>query len=410
MKIDCIKFLLLIVVVITVQSCKSGNQNNNTSKNKDTTANAVKLELVSTEIERPVFMKVAPDNSHRIFIGDLGGKIWIMENGRVLPKPFIDISSKLENKDSAMDMRAIYGFAFHPRFAENKKFYISYNAPSPNAKHKCEIAVGEFRVSDTNADSATVSSERRVFTLDDKNVGPDNSEIEFGPDGYLYVSIGDHGETEQKEYENEYAQKLNNLLGKMLRIDIDKTPYAIPAGNPFVNNKNARPEIWATGLRRFWRFSFDPNTRQMIGGDVGDHMQEEIDIIEKGGNYGWPVKEGDSMYLKNSKADTSKFVAPINTYAHKDGICVIGGYIYQGNELPFLHNKYMFADYNGNLFYLEKMEDGSWLRKQLKVANLPADPFLIFSCGLDEKNELYVMGALNQKAGLKGVIYKLVKA
>ncbi|MGN6617763.1 MAG: PQQ-dependent sugar dehydrogenase [Ilyomonas sp.] len=396
---------LMVVSIIVCASCNAGKGKDSTATT-DSSANAVKLQLVTYDIPRPVAMKASPDHSHRLFISDLSGKIWIMKNGRLSEKPFIDIGNKLENKDSAMDMRAMFSMAFHPKFEENGKFYLCYNAPSKDSKNKCQIVVSEFHVSNTNPDSASLLTEKRVFALEENNVGVNNSEIEFGPDGYLYIAIGDHGELEQKDYEKEYAQKPNSLLGKILRIDVDKTPYAIPADNPFVNDKKCRPEIWASGFRRLWRFSFDPVTGQMIGGDVGDKMQEEVDIITKGGNYGWPVKEGDSMYLKNSSTDTSNFVKPINTYSHKDGICVIGGYVYHGNSLPFLNNKYVFADYNGNLFSLEK-NTKEWLRKPLQIKNKPADTFLIFSCGMDDKNELYVMGALNEKTGLKGVIYKL---
>ena len=168
--------------------------------------------------------------------------------------------------------------------------------------------------------------------------------------------------------------------------------------------------LWSCiGAPRFWRFSFDPQSHILIGGEVGDKTEEEIDIITKGANYGWPITEGDSLLVNNSGVDTKSFTAPINTYTRKDGICVIGGSFYYGDSIPFLKNKYVFADYRETLFTLTKNEQGTWTRQTLKVLNMPADPFLIFSCNVDDHNELNLMGVLNTKTGSKGVVYKIVK-
>ncbi|MEJ7683429.1 MAG: PQQ-dependent sugar dehydrogenase [Segetibacter sp.] len=319
-------------------------------------------------------MAVAPDNTDRLFISDLSGKIFILQNERVLPTPFIDVSSKLEQKDTAASMRAIFSMAFHPDFAANKKFYICYNAPASDTADKCKLMISEFRTRNDNPDIADLSSERKVFEADGSSIGVDDCQIAFGPDGYLYISIGDNGTPLEKRE----AQRLNSFLGKLLRIDVNKTPYAIPPDNPFVGNKNVRPEIWSYGLRRLWRFSFDPETHLLFGADIGDKMQEEIDIIQKGGNYGWPIEEGDSLAVKNTTADTSKFIAPLNAYSHKDGICVIGGNIYHGNELPFLKGKYVFADLNGSLFSLSENPNKKWIRQPIKLLNPPTDPLKHF--------------------------------
>lgn len=367
-------------------------------------SNAVKYQLVTNAINSPVQMVAPPDNTDRLFISDLSGKIFILKDGKLLPKPFIDVSSILEQKDTSGSMRAIFSMAFHPGFTSNKKFYICYNAPASDTSDKCKLMISEFRASNNNPDLADLSTRREVLEVNGSTVGVDGCQISFGPDdGYLYVAVGDNGTPLEKRE----AQHLNSYLGKLLRIDVNKKPYGIPADNPFVNNKNSKPEIWSYGLRRLWRFSFDPQTHILLGADVGDKTEEEIDIIQKGGNYGWPVKEGDSLAVKNI-ADTSGFIAPINTYSHKYGICIIGGSIYHGNEIPFLQNRYVFADFNGSLFTLTKDSNQKWTRQPLTLINPSAGPLTIFSVDKDKNNELYVLGVQKTKAGSKGAIYKLV--
>lgn len=397
-------FSLLAISIIACNSTGKGKKDEKKLNAVTDSSNTVKYQLITDAIKSPVQMVVAPDNTDRLFISDLGGKIFILQNGRILPKPFIDVSSKLEQKDTTASMRGIFSMAFHPDFAVNRKFYICYNAPVSDTSEICKLKVSEFKASNNNLNSADLSSEREVFEAEGKTIGLDDCQIAFGPDGYLYISIGDNGTPLEKRE----AQHLNSFLGKLLRIDVNKNPYAIPPDNPLINNKNARPEIWAYGLRRLWRFSFDPETKLLFGADVGDKTQEEIDIIQKGGNYGWPIKEGDSLAVKNTTADTSNFIAPINTYSHTDGICIIGGNIYHGNELPFLKDKYLFADLNGKLFSLSKSANEKWTRQSIKLANPPTDPLIIYSLDEDKNNEIYVLGVLLNPAGSKGAIYKIV--
>ncbi len=406
MKLFTVSFVLplLAIGIIACNSTSSGKKDEKKLNVEAASSNAVQYQLITNAIKSPVQMVFAPDNTNRLFVSDLGGKIFILQNGKLLPTPFIDVSSKLEQKDTTAAMRAVFSMVFHPDYAVNKKFYICYNAPASDTADKCKLMISEFRASNDNPDIADFSSERKVFETDGSTVGVDDCQIAFGPDGYLYISIGDNGTPLEKRE----AQHLNSFLGKMLRIDVNKMPYAIPEDNPFVGDKNVRPEIWSYGLRRLWRFSFDPETHLLFGADVGDKMQEEIDIIQKGGNYGWPIEEGDSLAVKNTTADTSKFIAPLNTYSHKDGICVIGGNMYYGNELPFLKGKYVFADLNGSLFSLSKNTGEKWIRQPIKLLNPPTDPLNIFSFDRDKNNELYVLGVLNTSAGSKGAIYKLV--
>lgn len=400
------RYFCLVYLFILCAACNSSvqkNQKQNISESSDSVG--VKLELITSAINMPVQLSASPDSSHRLFLADLSGKIWILKDGSLQPKPFLNITNKLEQRDTSAQVRAMFGFAFHPQFAINKKIYVSYNAPTPASdSNDCKLVISEFTVSSSNADSVNVSSERRILEFEGHGIDDDACEIAFGPDGYLYVSMGDN----HTPFKERQAQNLNSLLGKVLRIDVNKKPYGIPPDNPFVDVKNARPEIWAYGLRRFWRFSFDPQSHILIGGEVGDVTAEEVDIINKGANYGWPIKEGDSLVVPNSTADIKSFTAPINSYSHKVGICVIGGNFYYGDSIPLLKNKYVFADFGGSIFTLTKNEQGIWIRQAVKILNKPSDPFLIFSCNIDEHNELYVMGVLNTDKGYKGVVYKVV--
>lgn len=367
----------------------------------------IKFEIVTNTIEVPVELNVSPDNTHRMFITDNSGKVWILKNGSLLSKPFFNIFNKLGKPDKASLLGSIFSVAFHPQFSKNRKFYVCYNAPSTIDTKRCKLVVAAFTTSKTNPDLADLEIEHRVLELEGKNINHNGAQIAFGPDGYLYISIGDDslGDSTYKYR----AQNLNFLNGKILRIDVNKTPYAIPPDNPFIAIKNTKPEIWAYGFRKMWRFCFDPATHQLIGADVGHAKEEEIDIVTKGANYGWPVKEGDSSFEKTDSNNKSTYTSPINTYTHKDGICIIGGSFYYGKEIPLLKNKYVFGDFNGSMFALNKNTGGKWIRQPLKIINKPMDPFLICGCNVDENNELFVMGYLNTKTGYKGAVYKSVK-
>lgn len=393
--------------LIFMTACNSTDEKKPAENDTTTTTgpDSVKLQLVTMAINAPAEMNAVPDNSHRLFFTDLGGKILILKNDSVSPKPFLDISNRLEQKDTSLERRALFGMAFHPQFAANGKFYLCYNAPTSIKENICKLVVSEFTADKNDAAVADTSSERRVFELEGKDAYELSAEIAFGPDGYLYISIADQGNAAHKFV----AQDMNELGGKLLRIDVDKTPYAIPADNPYVGMKDKRPEIWASGFRRLWRFSFDKRTKQLFGGDVGQEKQEEIDIIQKGANYGWPVKEGDSVFNNKLASTNTVYTAPINAYPHSVGVCAIGGNFYYGTAIPSLKNKYVFADFNGSMFTLTQNAQHVWLRQPIKILNKPADPFLISSCDIDENNEPYVMGFLNTKDGFKGVVYKMVK-
>lgn len=398
--------LLCALLIVCISSCNMADQKHQQGNITAVTDSIkVKLELVTNAVNLPVQISTAPDGTHRLFISELAGKIWILKNDSLQPKPFLDIATKLEQKDSSAESRGMFSMVFHPQFSANRKFYVCYNAPTNIDTNICKFVVSEFTANANDPDVADINSERRVFEIEGKGAERLAAGLAFGPDGYLYIGISDHGDSTYTHL----AQDMSAFNGKLLRIDIDQTPYGIPADNPFVGVKNVRPEIWASGFRRLWRFSFDPQTKQLFAGDVGESKDEEVDIIKKGGNYGWPVMEGDSTYNGKQIISNTAYKQPINAYAHDEGICIIGGDFYYGDAAPELKNKYVFADFNGNLFALVKNEQQTWARQQLKVLNTPSDPFLIFGFNSIDNNELYVMGILNTSTGGKGVVYKILQ-
>lgn len=368
---------------------------------------SIKLQLVTNAIQTPIEFNVSPGGSGRVFITETQGKIWLLEKDSLLPKPFFNIYDKLGQQNEKSPLGSIASVAFHPLYASNGKFYVCYNAPTKIRENQCKLVVSEFAVDKRNHDLADLASERRVIELEGKNIGANGAQIAFGPDGFLYISIGDDQIGDSTYIYR--AQDLRFLNGKILRIDVNQSPYAIPADNPFIAEKDARPEIWAYGFRKVWRFCFDPRTSQLFGADVGELKEEEIDIIARGGNYGWPVKEGDSSFNATNSVINTKLIAPVYGYSRDVGICIIGGDFYQGLAIPELKDKYVFADFNGSVFALFKTAEVKWTRQTLKISNKPADPFLICGMGVDENKEPIVLGFLQTKDGTKGVVYRIMK-
>ncbi|HVX49800.1 MAG TPA: PQQ-dependent sugar dehydrogenase, partial [Chitinophagaceae bacterium] len=234
------KYLLLaaLIAALYLTSCTAADTANH---NAADSANGVNLTLVTEDIPFPVEAKMAPGDTGRLYVAALSGKIYIIEHGKLVPKPFLDINNLLENKDSTPAVRGLYSFTFDPAFATNHRFYISYNAPTNIDSNKCKLVVSQFETSAANPDSAIIASEKKVITIEGHSVWQDANEITFGPDGCLYIAIGDNG-TPMKEREGE---NLNSYLGKLLRVDVHSLPYKVPADNPFMQTKGAKPEIWA---------------------------------------------------------------------------------------------------------------------------------------------------------------------
>lgn len=340
-----------------------------------TTVPQIELQQLATGFTRPVYLTHAGDSSGRLFVVEQSGIIKIIRNGQTLATPFLDIRDRVESGGE----KGLLSVAFHPKYRENGRFFVNYTARK-NGVLKSVIA--EYRVS-SNPDIAD-RTERVILEIEQPFANHNGGLNKFGPDGFLYIGLGDGGAAGDP-FNN--AQNLETLLGKILRIDIDKEPYAIPQDNPFVGNANAQGEIWAYGLRNPWRFSFDRCTGRLFAGDVGQNRLEEIDLIEKGKNYGWKIMEGSQCYDPPTLCNTQGLELPIAEYDHSLGCSVTGGYVYRGTQYPSLVGHYLFGDYcSGRIWSLVQEPSGKWTMRQLIDS-----PFSISSFGEDEQSELYVV-------------------
>ncbi len=319
----------------------------------------------------------AGDGSGRLFIVQQTGQIRVHDGTQLLATPFLDIGSLI----SCCGERGLLGLAFHPQYAANGYFFVDYTNAAGNT------VVARYRVSG-NPDVADPASATVVLSQPQPFTNHNGGEIAFGPDGYLYVALGDGGSGGDPQ---DNGQDLGTLLGKILRIDVDSLPYTIPADNPFVANPAARAEIWAWGLRNPWRFSFDRTTGDLFIADVGQGNWEEIDFqpAASGGgeNYGWRRMEGAHCYNPATGCNDGTLVLPILEYSHALGCSVTGGYRYRGSQLPSLFGVYLYSDFcSGVLWGATRGQNGSWSAQQLLGTS-----YNITSFGQDEAGELYVV-------------------
>ncbi|MET7000943.1 PQQ-dependent sugar dehydrogenase [Chitinophaga defluvii] len=371
-------------------------------------ARKARLQLVTDHFISPVNMAVPRDGSGRLFFCQKEGKVWIVRNGQLLTQPFLDVSGEMVSINPGYDERGLLGMAFHPQFKQNGKFYVYYSVPSRTrgSNHKSRLA--EFTVTAGKPDEANMASKRIVMEIEQPESNHNGGQIAFGADGYLYVSLGDGGGGGDRHGTTGNGQDLGTWLGKILRIDVNGDPYQVPKDNPFVGKEGVKPEIWAYGLRNVWRFSFDKATNRLFAGDVGQNKYEEVDIITKGGNYGWRIMEGFHDFNVPAGADKSALIPPIYEYDHGDGISITGGYVYHGKALPELKGQYVFGDYNGKTWVLVPVGN-KWERAELELSGKPAESLQILSWGEDEAGELYMLTSSSTRDGFKGAVYKLVK-
>jgi glucose/arabinose dehydrogenase len=353
---------------------------------------SVKLTEVSSGLSQPLEVVDPNDGSGRLFIVEKTGTVRILNDGQVSDTPFLDITDHV----SGGSEQGLLSLAFDPKFKENGVFYIDYTNTDGNTR------VERWRLSNDNPDQADPSTAFQILAVDQPYPNHNGGLLMFGPDGELYIGLGDGGSQGDP---NGNGQNLNTLLGKILRIHVDPTntdadhPYSIPKDNPFVDKLNARPEIWSYGLRNPWRFSFDRKTGDVYIADVGQSTYEEIDVQpanSKGGeNYGWNIMEGDSCYAATPCVQ-SGLTLPVFTYTHDSGCSVTGGFVYRGKAFSSLDGIYLFADYcSGLLWGLGKNADGAW------TASAPVDTGLsVSSFGEDASGELYV-------TDLNGGVYKV---
>ena len=333
------------------------------------------LEPVATGLSSPIYVTNSGDGGNRLFIVEQGGVIKVLQPGLNTPTVFLDISSKVLSGGE----RGLLGLAFHPQFSTNRRFFVNYTRTGDGA-----TVISEYNVSASNPNIAD-TTETVFITILQPFANHNGGMIEFGPDGFLYIGMGDGGSANDP---GNRAQNINELLGKILRIDIDTPngpiPYSSPPDNPFFGATPGRDEIYATGFRNPWRFSFDRETGQLYAGDVGQGAREEIDIVTLGGNYGWRVFEGTNCTnLDPTLCNPNNFVAPIAEYSHAAGRCSItGGYVYRGGMSTLPAGAYVYADFcTGEILLLQGSTQTLLLDTTHNVS----------SFGEDESGEIYVV-------------------
>ncbi len=433
------------------------------------------LEAVSVnELESPVGLTNAGDGSGRLFVVNQRGRIDVISNGSVLDTPFLDLSSRLVAERDGFDERGLLGLAFHPNFGQvgavgADKFYVYYSAPSPNEPGIPEnpvdhqSVISEFSATSLGSNVATLGSERILMTFDQPQFNHDGGELAFGPDGMLYIATGDGGSSNDNNAGHTgggtsrpngptvlgNAQDRTNLLGSVLRINVDGNngpggAYGIPADNPFVGEGGGvKEEIWAYGLRNPWRFSFDdgtdanPGTGDLLLADVGQGKVEEVNLITKGGNFGWRIKEGTlDLDPEVINPNPGPLLDPIVQYTRASldgdpdvegllqvGVAAVGGHVYRGEAIPELVGKYIFADWSegffpgsGTLLGLEGLHGEELVLSVLNLDGGNPVGFYINAIGEDENGELYVVGrsvlaanGLDEFGNGSGQVFRIVR-
>ena len=409
----------------------------------------VNLTQVSNQVESPVYATNANDNSGRLFVVDQPGVVKIIQNGQTLSTPFLDVRSQTNTLNPQYDERGLLGVAFDPNFATNGKVYTYYTAPagSGTADKPDPFLNGQtpdhqgllssWTVDPSNPNKIDPNSRKEILRWDHPNMNHNGGTIAFGPDGMLYMSVGDGGgaddqngqaagpgNTTKGKAPEGNGQNTSVILGKILRIDVNGNnssngKYGIPADNPFANSAgNQAKEIYAYGLRNPYRFSFDSATGRLISQDAGQKSVEEINDITAGGNYGWHLKEGtftfdpldttqEGVVTANSPGVPANLIDPILQYDHDEGQATVGGFVYHGSKIPALDGKYIFGDYTademkaqGQLF-VGDLSTGQIQRLQTNLGN-PFDGLTLKGFGQDQSGELFLLtGGIGPTGGGK---------
>jgi glucose/arabinose dehydrogenase len=410
---------------------------------------SIGVEEVATGLVSPVQLVQAPGNHGRRFIVDQVGRIWVLnEAGHLMPKPFLDISSKITPLDPAYDERGLLGLAFHPDFVRNHRFFVFYTAPprpTAPAGYDNTTTIAEYRTQGAQQVHADMASERIVLQVDHPQSNHNGGTVAFGPDGYLYISIGDGGAGDDNAFghvEDWYLRNAggngqditHNLLGNILRIDVDHSrPYSIPADNPFVDQPGL-DEIWAYGLRNPYRFSFDMGgSHDLLSQDAGQELWEEVSLITRRGNYGWNVKEGTHCFSTdnpNVSPPTCPSVDPTTGEPLRDPVIefanagqpgglsftVVGGNVYRGRDVPSLSRRYIYGGATssltapeGRVFASTPEESGLWTLHELLINGTDRLGYFVKGFGQDRRGEVYVMASkILGPSGTTGTVFKIV--
>lgn len=347
----------------------------------------ISLSLKASGLDRPVHIANAGDGSDRLFVVEQPGRIVIVKDGAPLTTPFLDIVSRV----SCCGERGLLSVAFPPGYLAKGYFYVNYTDIAGNT------VVARYRVS-ANPDIADPASEEILLTIEQPFQNHNGGQLAFGPDGFLYIGMGDGGSAGDP-FGN--GQKPEALLGKMLRIDVEsgRFPYAIPPDNPYLKNTNSRPEIWAVGLRNPWRFSFDRKTGDLYLADVGQNLFEEVHFQPAGSvggeNYGWNILEGTHCF-KTDPCDKTGLVIPVAEYDHSKGCSVTGGMVYRGPGFSGMQGIYFYGDYCSGRIWGLRPSGTSW-----ETAELIDSAYSISTFGEDEEGNIYIADHV------AGSIYKI---
>lgn len=336
----------------------------------------LRARLVTTRVDSPVAL-CSPASDPRLFVVEQPGRIRIVRDGQVGARPFLDLTSLV----SYQGERGLLGLAFHPRYSQNGLFVVNYTGRDGHTR------IVRYRVS-PDRDSADVSSALEILRIEQPFSNHNGGTVAFGPDSMLWIGMGDGGSGGDPRG---YARNPRSLLGKMLRIDIDRgSPYAIPPGNPFADGRAGRPEIWATGLRNPWKFAFDRVTGLLWIADVGQNRWEEIDAVDArraGLDFGWNLREGSHGYGP-ARAAPPGLVEPVFEYGRDEGCSVTGGLVYRGQALPALRGRYLFSDYCSGWLESLRLERGVVVERiRWDVGDLGR----VSAFGEDASGEVYVL-------------------
>jgi glucose/arabinose dehydrogenase len=354
------------------------------------------LQSVASGLAQPLYL-TAPAGDNRLFIVERPGRIRIVANGTLLATPFLDISSKT----STTGERGLLSVAFHPQYAQNGSFFIYYTDLNG------DIAVDRMKVSASNANLADPATAGRVITIPHREFSNHNGgQLAFGPDGYLYIGTGDGGGGGDPQRN---GQNLASLLGKMLRLDVGiivpGQTYGIPSGNPYAGQAGRRGEIWASGLRNPWRFSFDRSDGMLYIADVGQEQREEVNAVaatQGGQNYGWNIMEGTACYNAAS-CNQAGLTLPVFEYLHGandvNGCSITGGYVYRGAAIPELAGTYFYSDFCKGYLKSFVYRNGTVSGAQEWAVDNPGN---VLSFGQDGQGELYVLAG-------SGQVYRIVR-
>lgn len=345
-----------------------------------------RLQKVAEGFNQPLGVVSALDGTDRLFVVQQGGLVRIVQNGKVLPEPFLDVRSLTR----AGGERGLLGLAFAPDFKKSGYFFINYTDRNGDTQ------ITRYKVGN-NPHEADPKSAQKVLSVQQPYANHNGGHLAFGKDGYLYIGLGDGGSGGDPQ---NYGQNMNTLLGKMLRLDVSSLPYKVPKDNPFVG-KDGKDEIWAYGLRNPWKYSFDRQTGDLWIADVGQNALEEVNFQKansKGGeNYGWRLMEGNQCYNPSDNCDKGNLVKPVHVYPRSEGVSITGGVVYRGKALADLKGTYLFGDFGTGKLWGLTPSGNKWSNKLLINTGMQISSF-----GEDEDGEVYL-------TDYNGALYKLSK-